>query len=801
MKIKKTLIVVSVLVCVPPALIYGALRAALPSVDGKITTPEVKAAVTVERDALGIPTIRAGNRVDLAYATGFVHGQDRFFQLDVSRRLAAGELSEIAGEAAINQDRRTRLFRFRHVAQQVVAAADPAQQAILRAYARGVNAGLASLHARPWEYWLLRSKPAAWTPEDTVLVVYAMWWDLQYGLFQREILRQNIETRLGGKLCDSGWKCGLSFFYPTRTAWDAPDVINPARQAPDGVNDGIPTPDVLNVREATVRENAVAGLTRSPAIGSNSWAVAGRLTASGAGLLANDMHLGLRVPTTWYRARLQVVDPGSKIVLDLNGVTLPGTPFLVAGSNGKIAWGFTNSFGNWLNAQLVPCTSVNDLELKTRRTSIPLSTVFETIRVHNGPNVIFPVRSGPQGVLMQAAPEQQRCWFGSWLAQLPAATNLNLMALEQVTSTEQALSLAPVVGIPHQNFVVADRDGHIGWTVFGRIPTDVSSTRALGSSAWTTAREHPHMSDPAGGRIWTANARVTDDPDQEKLIGGPETAVGAQYILGARAQQIRDDLLRLQGPVKPADMLRIQLDDRAVFLDRWHELLLRLLDDESLQGHPQRAEFKSLVASWNGHASIESVSYRLVRAYHDRTASTVWQMILGSLQIPVTQDTEVPPQFDAPLWRLVNEQPLHMLAARYQNWRELMLSELDSTITDLQASCGGLARCTWGSHNVVSVRHPLSRALPFASWLLDMPAMPLPGDDDMPRVQETDTGASERFAVSPGHEAEGYFELPGGQSGNPVSPYYRAGFSAWVHGEQSPFLPGVTQHELTLLQQ
>src|SRR5450755_2979084 len=213
----------ALLILVLLAIPYGILYASLPPLDGPITSRGVGAPVTIERDALGIPTVNAADRIDLAYGTGFVHGQDRFFQMDLSRRLAAGELAELFGAVALEQDKKARLFRFRHLAGIVLGATTPAQRALIAAYARGVNAGLASLHSRPWEYWLLGALPAAWREEDTVLVSYAMWWDLQYGGFEREILKRKINAKLAGADCAPGWKCALQFLYPSRTIWDSPN--------------------------------------------------------------------------------------------------------------------------------------------------------------------------------------------------------------------------------------------------------------------------------------------------------------------------------------------------------------------------------------------------------------------------------------------------------------------------------------------------------------------------------------------------------------------------------------------------
>ena len=778
--------VAAILVLAAIGTVYGLLHGSLPQLDGELRAAGLSAPVHIARDALGVPTIEASGRADLAYGTGFAHGQDRFFQMDLARRLAAGELAELFGAVAIEQDRATRLFRFRSVARAVLAGATPAQRAVLEAYTRGVNAGIASLHVRPWEYLLLGAAPVPWRSEDSVLVEHAMWWDLQVSGLRREKLRQEINARLGGPQCAGGWKCVLGFLYPAGTSWDAPAAAGPvaASAAP------VPDASVLDVRDA-VAAPPLARAVRTPAVGSNSWAVAGTLTASGAALIANDMHLGQRVPATWYHLRMRLAAHGNDAGLDLTGVTLPGAPLLVAGSNGHVAWGFTNSYGNWFDVTPAPCVAAEG--------SAPLITVHEEIRVRGAPSVGLDVASGPHGLLWRTDQATQRCWFIAWLAQLPAATNLNMMELEHVSSVEEALALAPQIGIPHQNAVLGDRAGHIAWTIFGRIPENTGAERTRGDGAWTTAADHPRIVDPPAGRLWTANARVATDPRQLELIGGNLASLGSEYNLGARAGQIRDDLMALSRPATPADMLRIQLDDRAVFLGRWRALLLTLLDGAALQDHPRRAEFRRLVESWNAQASVDSVGYRLVRAYHDQTQQAAWTMLLQTLRVARDDDSRPPEQFEGPLWQLVTTQPLHLLAKDYADWSQFLRAQVDATLALLAAKCPQLARCTWGARNTVQIRHPLSRALPWLAWLLDMPALELPGDHDMPRVQDgTQFGASERFAVSPGHESEGYLDIPGGQSGHPLSPYYRAGFNAWARGEPLPFLPGATEHTLTL---
>lgn len=772
------------LVLVPLTAVHLVLRASLPSLDGEVRHLGVVSPVTIDRDAKGVPTIEAANRVDLAYGIGYAHGQDRFFEMDLSRRLPAGELSEVFGKVAVEQDKKARLFRFRQVARAALQQGTPEQRAVLEAYARGVNAGLASLRSRPWEYWVLGSAPVAWRPEDTLLVSHAMWWDLQYSGIDREILRVQIDERMHGPACLGGWKCGTEFLYPQRTAWDAPN--SPVGVVSGGAAGQVPPKEVFDVRGSGAAAAALAPVRDDTGIGSNNWAVSGRFTATGAALVANDMHLRARVPIIWYHARMRVKASEIQPALDLNGVTLPGTPLLVAGSNGHIAWGFTNSYGDWVDVKKDSCAAA-------------ASEQHEEIRVHGAPSVGFAVKSGPAGVLYRAEPGGQECWFVSWLAQQPSATNINLMSLERATSVADAVALAPTLGIPHQNLVVGDSQGHIAWTIGGRIPTATGTGRATGSPTWTTADTHPKIVDPEIGRIWTANSRATDDRTQLAAIGGADASVGADYDDPPRTRQIREDLLALRGPATPADMLRIQLDDRAVFLTHWRTFLLeRVLDPAALANHPERAEFRKLVAGWNQRASTDSVGYRLVRSFRERLERSVWSMLLSSLGIAPSEQTWAPSMFEGGLWALVGEQPMHMLAPNYTDWRQFLLEQVDGTIAELHDSCPRLESCTWGARKPVHIQHPLSNAVPLLSHLLDMPEMQLPGDHDMPRVQDGPVGASERFAVSPGHEDQGYIHLPGGQSGHPLSPYYRAGFMDWALGRSTAFLPGPSEHRLTL---
>jgi penicillin amidase len=282
------------------------------------------------------------------------------------------------------------------------------------------------------------------------------------------------------------------------------------------------------------------------------------------------------------------------------------------------------------------------------------------------------------------------------------------------------------------------------------------------------------------------------------VLGDDEVDVGAGgYDIGARARQIRDDLLSLSHPATEADMLAIQLDSRALFMARWRDLLLALIDEDSMNASPLRREFRELVSKGAAEASPDAVGYRLVRTYRSNTLNAMWRSLVTGL-LGEKAEVRRAGQFEAAGWRLVNERPTAVAPPGGGDWRAFLLQRLDATIADLVKNCGSLASCEYGRLEPVKVSHPLSGALPLLPMLIDMRTRALAGDQHMPRVQMGKFGASERFAVSPGRESDGYLELPGGPSGHPMSPFYRTGFEDWANGVPTPFLPGPAAYRLEL---
>jgi penicillin amidase len=759
------------------------LRASLPGLDGEIAIAGISDTVTIERDVDGIPVITASNRSDLAFGTGFAHGQDRFFQMDLIRRQAAGELSELVGAAAIDVDKRYRFHRFRTRAQTVYEAATDAERQLMEAYAAGVNAGLASLEARPFEYFVLGSGPQPWTAQDSLLAVYAMYMQLNDARASKETRRGLAHRVLPAEV--------YAWMYPQGTSWDAP-IMGEAR--PDMP---IPSADVYSIRHVTDNAPPANEQGRYPLRGSNNWAVSGALTGNGRALVSNDMHLGHAVPNIWYQARLRITGPEKR---DVAGVTLPGTPFVISGSNTQVAWGYTNSYGDWTDAVLLK-PGDSEGTYKTPEGDREFETIIEVINVDGEDAIEYPIRETIWGPVVDDIEYPDGDVAVSWIAHKAEGLNLRLLDLESVASVAEALNVANTMSMPPQNFVAGDAGGNIGWTIAGKIPRKTDFDPMLpadwstehGWQGWLEPSEYPRVMNPESGRIWTANARVTD-ADALRVVGD------GGYDLGARARQIRDGLFA-KDTFTPEDMLAIQYDDRALFLSRWRDLLLDVLDAEAVEANPALGEYRDLVANWIPRAAPESVGYRLVRAFRLEVERRVFHALMAPARATYGDDIRlrVSNQFEGPLWSVVTEQPAHLLPSDYQTWNELLIAAVEQNIAWFTSNFEGpLSARTWGETNTASIRHPLSRNIPLLGEYLDMPADPLNGDLDMPKAQGPAFGASERFAVYPGDEANSFLHMPTSQSAHPLSEFFGRGHKDWVDGRANPYLPGAAAYTLTL---
>lgn len=881
--ILRALLALVVLLVAAGLFIWLSLRASLPTLDGDQSLTGLGAPATIERDAAGVVTITAANETDAMRALGFVHAQERYFEMDLMRRVPSGELSALFGERALETDRRNRVHRMRARVEADLAAVAGDRMPQLQAYADGANAGLASLGARPWAYLLLRQTPQPWTPADSALTGFAMYFDLQDATNARELAMHRLRPALPPALFD--------LFAHDGSRWDAPlfgaargDAVLPGAEVVDlramdvvegdgGLRERSPFASVGSAQDEdshpasplaltspfvshtvplspAARERGQGGppaawmvaLTPPPAPqvvplspatrerdvgappaaadlsrGSNNFAVSGALTADGRALVADDMHLGLRAPNIWFRARLRYPDPrapGGRV--DVTGFTLPGLPAIIVGSNTHVAWGFTNSYGDYLDWQrIVPCADGGPASCT------PVVRHEERIDVAGSTPVTLVVEDSDWGPLVHRDDDGSALAL-RWTAHRPGALNFGLADFAHARDLDDALAIADRTATPTQNLVIGDRAGRIAWRLLGPVPVreagcdgrTVSVPLTADAAAdvnrcapWSIATNaSPLLRSPDTDRLWTANSRVVDGEDFARIGDG-----GA--ALGIRAWQIREGL-NPRTQFAERDLLAIQLDDRALLLSRWHALLGSIAseagDDSALRALADASR------DWSGHAGVDSAGYRLVRAWrlavHERLADGLAAPARAALGDAF--ETPDPPNFEGVVWPLIEQRPAHLLPRRFactpdtqrgvctpvdDGWQALF-EDAARDARDSVAGDGPLTGRTWGERNTTAICHPLAAAIPLLGQrALCMPAEPLPGDGTVPRVQGPAFGASQRMVVAPGHEADGITHMPGGQSGHPLSPYWGAGHDDWAQGRASPFLPQATVHTLRLV--
>ncbi len=567
------------------------VRRPFPQTTGELEVPGLSASVEVIRDDHGIPQLYGDSVGDLMRAQGYVHAQERFFEMDVRRHATAGRLAELFGEPGLESDKYVRTMGWRRVAEQELALLQPETRAALDAYADGVNAYL-DTHSPSQiavEYTILGAsglnyRPEHWTAVDSLAWLKAMAWDLR-GNMDDEIDRvMALADHTPAQVAD--------LYPPYPFAEHAPIVGQGA--VVDGVFEQdaaapgtrLPQRPSYTAGERRVLGRVRAGLERLPAllgrgdgIGSNSWVVDGAHSTTGRPLLANDPHLGVSLPGVWMQMGLHCRTVSEDCPLDVAGFTFSGAPGVIIGHNADVAWGFTN---------LGP--DVSDLYLERvdgdrwrydgrwQR----LVTRTETIRVRGGDDVTLTVRSTRHGPLLsdvdddlrtvgQEAPTEHRVARGDgfgvaleWTALHPAPTADAILALDTASDWQSFRAAAEKFSVPAQNMVYADRAGHIGYQAPGRIPVRQSGNDGrLPAEGWRADDDWtgqyipfdglPHVLDPDEGFVVTANQAVVG-PDYPYPLTD-------DWDRGYRSQRIRDVLER-EGTLSVDAMARLQLDDR-----------------------------------------------------------------------------------------------------------------------------------------------------------------------------------------------------------------------------------------------
>lgn len=779
--IRNVFILVLLLLAIAAASCWWMLQQSLPVLQG-VQPAALKSAVTVSRDKLGYLTIRANNQLDAVYSLGFSHAQDRFFQMDLLRRNAAGELAELFGSAALSTDKERRIHRFRDRAELILANVSKADQQLLQRYTDGVNDGLNSLGMPPFEYLLLTSRPRAWHSVDSLLVIFSMYLDLQETLGMDELAQGVLKQQV-----PPDW---YQFLTQHSANWQAAIDDSQVSAIPMPAS---PYPAWLKTPPANACQSCDPR-RRTPNdsrdIGSNNFAIAASHSKAGRAIVADDMHLSVRVPGIWYKAQLIYGEAEQQV--SVAGVSLPGAPAIVAGSNGHIAWGYTNSTADWND---VIKLELDDSGKKYRTPSgwQEFSYNNEVIKIKGEPDLVLLMKETQWGPLLPAPFDSYAL---RWVAHDKEAVNIELTRLAEQTSVSAALQHAGKMGIPAQNLLVADRNGQIGWTIAGPIPQrqisdwDVPQDWSGGNQYWDgylNAADYPKISDKA--LLWTANARTVGNEHLAKLGNGG-------YDLGARGKQIANRLHAL--PQHDEQSLHaIQLDHEALFLQPWRELLLSVLTVDFVRQH-QLQDYRKAVDTDSKAASPDSTGYPLVRAFRDKTLTLLFAPLATQLEQQQLSIRDLKWSAETPGWAMLQARRPDTLPASFHSWDALLQQAVLDSKQELHAIVIDDRPLNWGLLNTGDFRHPLTQAVEFLSPWLNMPKTPMAGDRHMPRVQMTVHGQSERMVVAPGHEQDGILVVPAGQSGHPLSEFYRADHDAWLEEQPLGFLPGPEKYQLIL---
>ena len=780
--------------------LYISLRLSLPALDGNSATYHVNAPTELSRDGLGHAVINADDIFDAAYALGFAHAQDRFFQMDLQRRAASGSLSQWVGDVALDIDKKARFHQFEKRAKAVFDYLPSKQQELLVRYAHGVNDALSEYTLPPFEYLAAGVDIKQWQPTDSILVIYSMYLDLQGTQVELDLAREALLTTFGNDIYGfitqpSNYQAALDASEIPLLEAEIPQypaslraVINEQDSERDqhseqgtGENTDLNTEQDASLSSANhikYNNTAIARAqymgTELPDIGSNNWAVTGSHTATGAGLLANDMHLGLRVPIIWYRAQLNYQESGSKV--QVTGVSLPGIPGIVVGTNGHIAWGFTNA----------NLDNVDWIELDN---TTPTNTVTERIPLPDGEHE-FTFEVSEYGPVRELNGKRYAL---NWVAHHPFAANLGIINFGTIKDVQKAITIGKRIAIPTQNLVIVDEAGNAAWlpggAVMDRQSASFTAIKQQDATMPERAKKLPMLLNPEMGRIWTANARVISAEDFKVWGDGG-------YALGARGQQIRDRLFE-KDTFSETDFYAIQLDNHARFLIPWQHLLYGLLNMQDIEFKPDLAYLNA----WKECACEDSVGYTLVKHFRREVIQTLFGGLLSNLDQQGVNSRSLLRGIEPATWQLIHSQPDSWLPADTESFDELLVDayrrakhKLLDKYSPVEADMEALA---WGKVNALSVEHPFASQIPLIGSMLNMQQVEGFGDTYMPAVQAPSFGASERFFVSPGHLEDAILTLPGGQSGHPLSEFFTAGFNDYATHAATPLLPSEPIHSRT----
>lgn len=764
-------------------------RGGLPQRTGSADLAGLAAPVAVRWDARGVPYVEAASVDDLAAALGWLHANDRMTQMELGRRLAAGRISELVGAAAVPVDTANRRLRFRAGAERLWRDAGPESRRWLVAYARGVNAWIEARRGdMPPGLRLLGGPgfaPEPWTPVDSLSFVFLMGQDLSFWAGRPEEERFRWLAALGEERTRDllgGAAGGQELHVPEEIRALA------AEWAPERGGAAL-----LGAADGTAGGGTAApGSGGSP--GSNNWAVAGERTASGAPLLANDPHLPLALPGTWFMAHLRA--PG----IETAGFTLPGVPGVVIGRGRTVAWAFTNVMLDDHDLFFERVERRPDGRQAVRRGDgwAAVETARETIAVDGGDPVEVEVAWTDHGPLLPAEPENGLPARSlAWTLYEGGDPLAAFLALARADTLEAALAgIAGYTG-PAQNLVVAHPGGGILWTVLGRIPERARGDGRLPAPGWVPGygwsglrprAANPVIFAPDDGVIVTANARVApaDHP----------FPITAEYDTAHRAERIRQRLVA-GGPWDVASAAALQTDVVSLYVRELLAHALAALPDEI---DDAAAAARDLFAAWDGTMAGSAADKEAI------PAAALFPFFERSLRQAVFGDEEAAHGLsgladrERLLWVLDGTMSAAWLddvsTSRVESAANTVEAALAAAWRDATAALGGACEC-WdyeGNHRL-TLRHPLGRA-PLVGRFFDRGPFPMPGSATTVAAfgarwegdrQAVTYGPSMRWVVDLADPDSAVAVLPAGQSGHPFDAHYDDQIAAYREGRAFPF--------------
>ncbi len=779
------------------AALYSVLHSALPQLDGNLQVPGLKASVTVSRDIHGVPTIEAADLDDLFFAQGYITAQDRLWQMDGTRRLAAGELSEIVGEDTLAHDRQQRILGLRLAAKKSNEMASPEERARFEAYARGVNAFIESHRDQlPVEFRILHYAPKPWTVEDSLLVAAQMVQDLT-STPQSALVREKILAKLGPEL--------TADLYVNSSWHDRP----PTAERPT-FNEDQGNGDDEDEEDGSDDDRSVAAISRTsfnlsfqgPAdssfrsagrnlffdlnseptdppivIGSNNWVVSGAHTVSGKPLLSNDMHLGHQMPNIWYVAHLRCGD------FDVAGMTLPGLPFVIVGHNQRIAWGFTNVGPTVEDAYIENFDATG--KYQTPQGWKDPEHHQEIIHVRGKPDVTLDVlttRHGP--IVSDLYPGETRKIALRWT--LYEGMHNPFFDVDRAQNWEQFRHALSVFNVPSQNGVYADIEGNIGYQATGKIPIRAAGDGSLPVSGADNAHEWtgyipfeklPSIYNPPWGIIATANGRITPD--------GYPYSISAEWEAPWRSARIYR-VLESGKKFSAADMLALQTD---VFSepDRFFAERFVYAVDHAQHASSRAKQAADILRQWDGRMMAESAAPTLETHARQELMRLLLEPQLGAAPADARDHSSL--SWKSYRWGMQSvwlenvllKQPARWLPATYPNYEELLTTAVEAAVSESTAP-NKLDTWSWGKENAISIQHPILGEVPLVRHWTGPGVKPQSGSGYTVKAVSRHHGPSERMTVDLSNLDQSTLNLVTGEAGNFGSPYYMDQWKAWHEG-------------------